>query len=480
MRLTLLLFFFTLVAQAALPDLKVADDRRHLATVDGKPFFLLGDTAWELFHRLTREEAELYLKNRADKGFNTILAVALAEYEFDQPNAYGELPLENNDPTKPRDAYFQHVDWIVNKAESLGLYTAMLPTWGDKWNKKWGKGPEIFTAENAATYCEWLAKRYKDKPIIWILGGDRPVENDTHRAIIRAMAAGLKKGDGGRHLITYHPKGGANSSDYWPDEPWLDFHMFQSGHSHRAKPNYDMNAKNLALPALKPTLDGEPCYEDHPVRSLMKDKKPTEWFDDYDVRRAAWWSVLSGACGHVYGTHSVWQFHDLDKRKQQTDARTPWQKAIDLPGATQMGMMKKFIEGLDWTKLRRDDSLIRLTADETKADNKPMAAVAEDGSFAVVYVPKTMRDGVFFNGLEQMHGVPEASAIDPATGDSLGVAGLVAGAGPIYRAVPNVVISLPLGEKPAVFDAVVGSGPIVSKPHVWDKDWVLLLRRKQP
>lgn len=471
MRFVLFLFTLALSVSAALPDLKVAADHRHLETVDGKPFFLLGDTAWELFHRLTREEAELYLKNRTDKGFNTILAVALAEHEFDQPNAYGELPLENNDPTKPREAYFQHVDWIVNKAESLGLYTAMLPTWGDKWNKKWGKGPEIFTPENAATYCEWLARRYKDKPIIWILGGDRSVDNDAQRTIIRAMAAGLKKGDGGRHLITFHPKGGANSSDYWPDEPWLDFHMFQSGHSHRAKTNYDMNAKNLALPALKPTLDGEPCYEDHPVRSLMKDKKPTEWFDDYDVRRAAWWSVLSGACGHVYGTHSIWQFHDLAKRKAQTDARTPWQQALDLPGAAQMGMMKKFIEGLEWTKLRRDDSFIRLNADETDTTKKPMAAVAEDGGFAVVYVPRSV-PSVFFVGLKQMGGVPEAQAIDPATGSPLGVVSVSSGAGPIYGVTPSVALdSTKTGGK--------AENKKAQEPGVWEKDWVLLLKRRQ-
>ncbi|MBK8090819.1 MAG: DUF4038 domain-containing protein [Verrucomicrobiaceae bacterium] len=364
----LLLYIFsilTLTLHADLPDLKVAEDHRHLVTAEGKPFFLLGDTAWELIHRLTREETELYLKKRAAQGFNTVFAVALAEYEFHKPNAYGEMPLENNDPAKPREAYFAHVDWVIDKAASLGLYTALLPTWGDKWNKKWGKGPEIFTPENAATYCEWLARRYADKPVIWVLGGDRPVENDAHRAIIRAMAAGLKKGDGGRHLITYHPKGGANSSDYWPDEPWLDFHLFQSGHHHRAAANYEMNAKNLALKPLKPTLDGEPCYEDHPVRGLMKDKKPTEWFDDDDVRLAAWRSLLSGACGHVYGTHSVWQFHDLEKRTQQTDARTPWQQALDLPGAAQMGVMKKFFEQFDWTKLRRDDDFVLGEAGKT-------------------------------------------------------------------------------------------------------------------
>jgi hypothetical protein len=393
MRLAPILAALCLTPAFALPDLKVADDQRHLVTRDGKPFFLLGDTAWELFHRLTREEAEMYLKNRAAKGFNTILAVVLAEYEFHLPNAYGELPLADNDPTKPREAYFQHVDWIVRKAADLGLYTAMLPTWGDKWNRKWGKGPEIFTPENAAMYCEWLAKRYRDQPVIWVLGGDRPVENDRHRAIVRAMAAGLERGDGGDHLITYHPSGGTNSSDYWPAEPWLDFHLFQSGHHQRASANFAMNAKNLALQPLKPTLDGEPCYEDHPVRGLMKNGKPTEWFDDADVRRAAWWSVLSGACGHVYGTHSVWQFHDLEKRKPQTDARTPWQAALDLPGATQMGVMRRFIERLEWTKLRRDDAFLAGNPSQSReAGQRPMAAIAADGSFAVVYLPAGGQD----------------------------------------------------------------------------------------
>lgn len=380
------LLFLGTFARAALPQLRVSEDRRHLVTTDGTPFFLLGDTAWELFHRLTREETDRYLSNRAAKGFNTILAVALAEYEFDRPNAGGELPLEENDPSRPRDAYFQHVDWVVDRAESLGLYTAMLPTWGDKWNKKWGRGPEIFTPENAAVFGEWLGKRYRDKPVIWILGGDRPVETDAQRAILRAMAAGLKKGDQGRHLLSYHPQGGHNSSDYWPDEPWLDFHMFQSGHSRKASPNYEMNARNLALSNLKPTLDGEPNYEDHPVRSLMKNGKPTEWFDDGDARRAAWWSVLSGACGHVYGTHSIWQFHDPGKRRL-TDARTPWVEALDLPGAAQMGVLRRFVEALPWTKLRRDDAFLRVPESAGPPASKPMAAVAQDGSFAVVYLP---------------------------------------------------------------------------------------------
>ncbi len=125
------------LAQSPLPRLKVSDNQRFLVTAGGSPFFWLGDTAWELFHRLNREDAEKYLKNRADRRFTVVQAVVLAELDgLNDPNAYGERPLVGNDPLKPNEAYFAHVDWIVTRANALGLYVGMLPTWGDKWNKK--------------------------------------------------------------------------------------------------------------------------------------------------------------------------------------------------------------------------------------------------------------------------------------------------------------------------------------------------------
>src|SRR5262245_36221455 len=154
--------------------LKVSDNRRFLIHDDGSPFFYLGDTAWELFHRLTMDEAERYLKDRAAKGFTVIQAVALAEIDgLHTPNMRGDLPLIDDDPRRPNEAYFAHIDAVVETAAGLGLYVGMLPTWGDKWNQKWGVGPEIFTPENARAYGLWLGKRYADAPLIWILGGDR-------------------------------------------------------------------------------------------------------------------------------------------------------------------------------------------------------------------------------------------------------------------------------------------------------------------
>ncbi|MDX2245366.1 MAG: DUF4038 domain-containing protein [Bacteroidia bacterium] len=363
------------------PSLKVSDNHRYLTFADGKAFYYLGDTAWELFHRLSREEADMYLEDRAAKGFTVIQAVVLAELEgLTVPNAYGHLPLKDNDPTQPNEDYFTHVDYIVNKAESLGMFIGMLPTWGDKFNIRWGKGPEVFTPENARVYGEFLGKRYKNKPIIWILGGDRNPENDTHLAIVRSMAEGLEVGDGGAHLKTYHPQGASNSAEWFHGDEWLDFNMFQSGHGAVNIANYEMNLANYARTPVKPTLDGEPRYEDHPINW-----KPAEgWFDEGDVRQAAWWGALSGSCGHTYGDHNIWQMWQ-EGRSPISAARTPWQQAIHHPGSAQVGFMKMFLEEKSWYKLVPSPELI--PTDTTSGGRKIVAAMAEDRSIALIYTP---------------------------------------------------------------------------------------------
>ena len=141
--------------------LKVSHNRRFLVLEDGTPFFWLGDTAWELIHKLNREEAALYLQTRAEQRFNVIQTVALAEFDgLRTPNAYGRKPLKADaqnryDPAMPDTdgdgSYWDHVDYIIDHAASLGLYVALLPTWGDKFNQLWGQGPSVFTPENAAS-----------------------------------------------------------------------------------------------------------------------------------------------------------------------------------------------------------------------------------------------------------------------------------------------------------------------------------------
>ncbi len=375
-------------APGALPRLKASENQRFLVTEDGRPFFWLGDTAWELFHRLNREDAERYLRNRAERRFTVIQAVVLAELDgLHDPNPYGERPFVDNDPSRPNERYFAHVDWIVARANALGLYVGMLPTWGDKWNRKWGVGPEIFTPENAAAYGEWLGRRYRDAGIVWIVGGDRPVESDAHRAVLAAMARGLGAGDGGRHLITFHPTGGQGSATYFHAEPWLDFNMRQNGHVAEFTGRYDQTRADYDRTPVKPVLDGEPIYEDHPIGFKQKEHGHSI---AVDVRRPLYWNLFSGAFGHTYGHHSVWQMW-APGRKPVNDPLLPWSEAILQPGAAQMQHARALLESRPFLTRVPDPDLIvpdRVVTSVPGAGRYAIVATRDSGgSYAMVYAP---------------------------------------------------------------------------------------------
>lgn len=328
--------------------LKVTADGHYLQFGDGTPFFWLGDTGWELFHRLTKEEISSYLENRRLKGFNVIQAVILAEFSgLKRPNQYGDVPLLNLDPNRPNEKYFQLVDYTVQMALQKNMFMGLLPTWGDKVTLLWGEGPVIFNEANALSYGKWLGDRYKNYPnIIWILGGDRPPITDSvdYRPVWREMAKGISEGSGGKAIFTYHTWGGHSTSEYIHNESWLSINTMQSGHgSGHDVPVWQMIARDRNLEPAKPTLDAEPNYEDHPVNPWPKWDPANGYFRAYDVRKQTYRSVFAGACGVTYGHHAVWQF--LSAREDTINhADRYWTGAIDRPGAFQVGYLKRLIE----------------------------------------------------------------------------------------------------------------------------------------
>ncbi len=393
-RISLSFFLVLAISLVNAQKLEISSDQRHIVYQDGKPFFWLGDTAWELFHRLNRDEADLYLENRAEKGFTVIQAVVLAELDgLNDPDPYGEKPLNDNDPAKPNVAYFAHVDYIVKKANELGMFVGMLPTWGDKFNQRWGVGPEVFNVENAYEYGKFLGERYKNDQIIWILGGDRSPESERHFEIIRSMAKGIREVVGNNQIFTYHPMGGNNSAMWFHNDDWLNLNMFQSGHGEVKNQNYKNTLNTYNKKPAKPVLDGEPCYEDHPINW----KGENGWFDEFDSRRAGWWSMLSGACGHTYGNHNIWQMWQPG-RTPVSITRTPWYEAINYPGAFQAGYMRDFFEKIAWQKMEPGSEIVKQAPNTNGME--VLASMAVDRTFVVAYSPYGTNFTLDLSGLQ--------------------------------------------------------------------------------
>ncbi len=279
------------------------------------------------------------------------------------------------------------MDWIVKRANELGVYVGFLPTWGDKWNKKWGAGPEIFTPLNAEIYGEWLGRRYKNAGLIWILGGDRPVDTDAQKEITRALARGLRRGDGGVHLITWHPTGGSSSSQHFHGDAWLDFNMRQNGHTAEFTGRYDQTRVDYDRIPTKPVLDGEPIYEDHPVSF---DAKKFGHSIASDVRRPLYWDLFGGAFGHTYGHHSVWQMWSPAKPPVNNPLQ-PWYEAINQPGAAQMQHARALLESRPFLTRIPDDSILvtdRVATRVPGAGRYRFAGTRDtEGTFAMVYAP---------------------------------------------------------------------------------------------
>jgi hypothetical protein len=372
-------------------NIKVSDNGRFLQHADGTPFFYLGDTAWELFHRLNRQDADYYLTDRATKGFTVIQAVALAEFAgLSEPNAYGHLPLENLNPAQPavkegvENDYWDHVDYIVDKANELGMYIGFLPTWGYNWHND----KPLFSAESAYRYGYFLGQRYRDKQIIWILGGDRNIENDRHREVIRSMARGLKDGDGGIHLITFHPSGGRGSAEWFHNEEWLDFNMRQNGHNVEYTNNYSKTFDDYCRVPAKPVMDGEPLYEDHPISFNAAHLGHSI---AADVRRAFYWDIFNGAFGHTYGNHAVWQMYEPESRVPINNPLMSWKEALSQSGAAQMIYGRLLMESRPFMTRIPDASVILPdkvpTAVPGEGRYRFAATRDEAGTYVMVYVP---------------------------------------------------------------------------------------------
>jgi hypothetical protein len=427
--------------------LRVSPNGRHFVTRDGQPFFYLGDVAWTLLKRLDRTEVKDYFANRAAKGFSVIHSYVLRGLKT--PNLYGDFTLMDGDISRPNNAFFENVDYIVDTANSLGLFMGLVVTYGAHVTRRSKDSDEqVFTVETARQYGRFLGSRYRSRGVIWFLGGDRAPED---RDVWIAMARGLKEGSGGSQLVSYHGSGpkdltGYSSSFWFHTEDWLDFNAIQSGHDW-TRPHCRFVAHDYDMTPVKPTLDMEPTFENHLAPSAGR-RSP-----GWKSRESAYGAMLSGAAGHGYGCNDIYQFHDPGTRKpsyndpyfpfETWSATTPWRVAMDFEGARSMQWMRKLFEQRPWHSLAPDPGVI--LQGQGEGELYVPAARAADGSCVIAYLGRGQQ--VSIRGDRLSGARIRARWFDPRTGGWIEA-----------------------GERPAF-----GVGEFVPPSQGEGNDWVLVL-----
>jgi hypothetical protein len=342
--------------------IRVSEDGRHFVDHDGRPFFWLGDTAWPLFAQYTKDQAEAYLANRGEKGFTVVQGVLAwglgTGFENKAPiaNANGDKPWLNDDPRTPNDAYFRHVDHLVESANRHGLVLAMLPTWGYYVNDT-----PVIDAAKARAYGKWLGARYKSAPnVIWVNGGDRIATG--FEDVYRELARGLREGDGGAHLVTYHPCGWRSSSQYFHGDDWLGFDMIETW-TEWSKVYPAVLSDTLLWPR-KPVVLGEGAYENGP-------EYPQGPITPLIVRRQAWWAVMAGGFA-TYGQDQMWRM------------QPEWDQTFDTPGAAHVARMKEIVTALPWWEMVPDQGMFATGVGSERTLNAALRSYR--GDRALVYL----------------------------------------------------------------------------------------------
>jgi hypothetical protein len=342
-------------------SLQVSADGRHFLNDDGTPFFWLGDTGWLLFQATTREEADLYLQTRAQQGFTVIqAAVVMGEERVAgtlQPNAYGDQAFLAGNPASPivtpgnnparsdQYDYWDHVDFIVERARAHQIRLGLLPLFVGYE----GPGYRYLTPDRSAAYGAFLGRRYGSAShVFWILGGDHTPGTDEQRATWHELARALTMAVAGtedysRTLMTYHVNGQFSSSRWFHHAPWLDFNMVQIWGVETGI--YPAVFADYRLDPVKPTGLGEGSYEDGP-------QYPSRPIDALKVRQQAYWSYFAGGY-HTYGNTNTWNFGTF-----RQEATEDWRVALDSAGAKQLSVLAQVFASLPWWTLVPDASIV--------------------------------------------------------------------------------------------------------------------------
>jgi hypothetical protein len=415
---------------------KIAPDGRYLVGRDGKPFLMVGDSAWGLVGDLSPTDAQTYFANRASLGFNSVLtAIAVSNYAGDKVGGYetydglppfvGGTSTTPGPITEPDEPYWQRVDTMIKLAASYGLNVIAYPMETGGWLNIM----EAAGVDKCRRYGEFIGNRYKNYPnIIWAFGNDynqTSWEQPPIDAVVIAVANGIRSQDK-HHLMTIELGSSANSGQFFgqssstDDKRWWPLLGVNWGYTYL--PTYataKLDWQDRSIPVI-PYVLGESGYENENWSGVEGTPKT--------CRRENWCSVIGGGLAAViYGNGYIWYF-----------SAGVWQANLNSPGAIQSGYLRAFFEGLNWRELKPDYShkfctagygteFTNLASSTTQngsgqsyisVDGYAPAMITSEGTLGIVYVQNTTTLTI---DMSKMSGKVTAQWYDPTNNSYLSI-----------------------------------------------------------
>jgi hypothetical protein len=395
-------------AAAAFP-LKLSTGARYLVDQNDRPFLMLGDSAWSLIAGLSTMDATVYLENRRQKGFNSVL-VNLIEHKYapsPPKNIDGAAPFTGTlvgtsypDFSTPNEAYFAHVDQVLTIALQKGILVELAPAYlGYAGGAEgWYQEMKANGVDKLMAYGTYVGNRYKSfGNIIWVEGGDTdPTVSGIDPAYTRAVATAIKAADP-NHLHTVHCNVGDPPLDVWSTEPWLSIdNVYTYPAALNMRVVYGAAQTEYGRSAWKPFFLIESTYEGENSSTPRL------------IRQQGYEALLNGGMGENFGNRPIWLFDP------------GWQSALDGQGSNDMTRLHALFSSRRWNGLVPDTTHTFLTGGNGTGATYVSAALGGDGKLALVYAPTA---AAFTVALTKMSGQATARWYDPTSGSFMPVTG---------------------------------------------------------
>jgi hypothetical protein len=355
--------------------LKVSRNGRYLVDQRNVPFMIVGDSPQAMIGDLSLEDAAAFIANRKAAGFNAfwvnLLCVRYTGCREDGTTFDGIEPFTApGDLSTPNPAYFERADAIIRLAEDAGIVIFLNPIETGGWLGVLRENGEA----KARAYGRFLGERYRSfSNIVWFNGNDfQSWSNRANDALVLAVAEGIRSVDTA-HIQTIelnYLRSGSRDDPRWRSRIELD-----AAYTYFATYGQVLHEYNRRPPM--PVYLAEAGYE------FEKNSSFISRGTSRNLRRQAYWSMLSGATGQFFGSHYTWQFLD------------DWKQHLDTPGSAQIGYLVKLFAPARWFQLVPDQTHKVVTAGYgTFAPDRNVGsstyvttATTPDGRLAISYLP---------------------------------------------------------------------------------------------